>query len=192
MPALLQPQPIYAAHPAGIHRLRSPIHLVPTCSSPSRRRTRPAPRRRRPQIRAERGPHAFDQLPWLSALEAAPEHTSPWDIADLSLLPAESEDGPGPVRRRKTSLRSNPMAAPCSPQSLPLPPSPSPAPLSPLDTNSQFLFPCAPSPSPSPATPLARFNPSRILFRNLMPVSHCDDGSPHQCINIRPTSLDPF
>jgi hypothetical protein len=43
---------------------------------------------------------------------------NPWDIADLSQivveepqsLVADVSPGPGPIRRRKTSLRSNPLA----------------------------------------------------------------------------------
>ena len=185
-----------------IHRLMSPIALAQRSSpkpvrtdidfsrfphpkrpvftqtcTPSRRRPSGTPRRRRPLPRPDRAIHAFDQLPWITELEAPPQLSNPWDIADLSLLPEPQPTseplGPGPVRRRKTSLRSNPMAS-TDPESSP--------PSSPMD--------CAPATPPSPpplpqATPLSRFSPSRILFRNLMPVS-CEDGSPHHCINIRP------
>ncbi|TEB36190.1 hypothetical protein FA13DRAFT_1787666 [Coprinellus micaceus] len=104
-----------SARSPAMHRLRSPLALLPvpsppSCSSASRRRTRPAPRRRRPSLRTDRGPHPFDQLPWVSALEAAPEHTSPWDIADLSLIPdPENTPASGPVRRTEDldSLKSN-------------------------------------------------------------------------------------
>lgn len=169
-----------------VHRLRSPIALAESCKqsfqpicSPSRRRTKPGShslRRRRPHPRVERTSHSFDQLPWISTLESAPEHVDPWNIADLSLIPDPlpidvPESGLGPVRRRKTSLRSNPLGtndpasdSPSSSESFP--------PLYDSDTSS---FP--------PATPASRFIPSRVLFRNLMPVSR-DDESPN-CINIR-------
>ncbi|KDR81841.1 hypothetical protein GALMADRAFT_15674, partial [Galerina marginata CBS 339.88] len=131
-------------------------------------------RRRRLAPRVECRPsHAFDDLPWISTLDAAPELLNPWDIADLSLIPDSSfhdipSSGPGPVRRRKTSLRSSPIAAKNSTS-----PSGSPLPL--RDTS---LLP-----SPSVSTPRSRFIPSRVLFHNLMPVScDCRSEQPPPCI----------
>ena len=113
---------------------------------PPRRRTKASPSRRRRLSPRAQGHHAFDDLPWLSTLESAPEHTNPWDIADLSLIPDTPSSASGPIRRRKTSLRSNPIASDHSPalllrDTLPLP------------------------------TPRSRFLPERVLFHNLMPVS---------------------
>jgi len=51
-------------------------------------------------------------------MESSPEQLNTWDMADLSQLPADEfpddvsgASGPGPVRRRKTSLRANPFAS---------------------------------------------------------------------------------
>jgi hypothetical protein len=155
-------------------RLLSPIQLSPSQSSPKPRQkpTSRSPRRRRPLARVdcqlESPPHFFDQLPWISALEAIPDSTSPWDIADLSQIPDPfprpvPASSPGPVRRRKSSLRSNPLA---------LPPAPTPS--------SQFqddlywapgsTLPFCDAPIACTQTPPPRFTPSRVLFHNLMPV----------------------
>ncbi|TFK27363.1 hypothetical protein FA15DRAFT_701970 [Coprinopsis marcescibilis] len=152
-----------------VRRLRSPFEspkhpLLPTC--PSRRRKAVGShslRRRRGLPRLERQPHPFDQLPWISALNAAPQLSNPWDIADLSLVPEPCSEpeaptsGPGPVRRRKSSLRSSPLD---DPETRPLP---------------LQIHPLPATPTPTP------FLPSKILFRNLMPVNN-DGSSP--CINI--------
>lgn len=147
-----------------------------TCIPSSRRRTRTANQSSRRRRLAPRDnshisapTHAFDDLPWISTLESAPDFVNPWDIADLSLIPdAESSpSGPGPVRRRKTSLRSNPMNTPPSPSGSPLP-----------TRDTSLLLP------PSVPTPRSHFIPSRVLFHNLMPVS-CDTRTEqlHPCIN---------
>ncbi|KAF8959097.1 hypothetical protein BDZ97DRAFT_1426170 [Flammula alnicola] len=158
-----------------LERLRSPIHLTesgitppPPASTPVSSRTRSkaaahSARRRRLPPRIDYTPsHVFDDLPWISTLDTAPEHLNPWDIADLSLIsdsfsdPLSSSSGPGPVRRRKTSLRSSPIisAKNGSPGSSP--------PRETFFPNSQPV-----------STPPSRFIPSRVLFHHLMPVS-CD------------------
>ena len=110
---------------------------------------------------------SLDDLPWISALTIEPDSTNPWDIADLSLL----DHSLGPVRRRKTSLRSNPMD---DPDSSPLLPSQLPLPVDDLPSR-----PTTPEPShPS-------LLPSAVLFRNLMPVS---PNSP-SCISIQDLAL---
>ncbi|KAF9466372.1 hypothetical protein BDZ94DRAFT_216316 [Collybia nuda] len=191
------PQPIPMSHGrASIShpRLMSPIQLdspvirppsvipKPIPKPPAKRRGKPTsrpPRRRRPlscvECPVDPPTHAFDHLPWISALETAPDHYSSGDIADLSQFdncsaPNLPPSGPGPIRRRKTSLRTNPL----SPAQLPLihsfPGDSSWAAGSTLpfcDTPNQFD-----SLSP-PITPNPRFDPSRALFHNLMPVS-CD------------------
>ena len=91
------------------------------------------------------------------------------DIADLSQLPL-SEDPPtfadtmpasGPVRRRKTSLRSNPLGSGHeSPPSEPLSGQQPPI--------LRYIGPFPESPrTPPPHVP---FDPSRVTFHNLMPV----------------------
>lgn len=141
---------------------------VQPCTPPRRRslKTGSHALRRRRGIVQRQTPHPFDQLPWISAMETTPELTNPWDIADLSLLP---ESGLGPVRRRKTSLRSNPMDAP---ESSPL--------QYPLQLNDDDL----PSRPTTPKSSHPSLLPSAVLFRNLMPVS---PSSP-SCISIQ--SLD--
>lgn len=152
----------------SLQPLSSPIHLEsrmtpPSATSPSHprrrlksnshhtNRPRASPRR---NFRVNAPDHAFDQLPWISTLQTAPDLTNPWDIADLSLIPdldsADLPSGLGPVRRRKSSLRSNPMDVSPTPESLPI-----------RDT----------SPLLSVPTPRSHFIPSRVLFHNLMPVA---------------------
>ncbi|TCD68909.1 hypothetical protein EIP91_009459 [Steccherinum ochraceum] len=116
-------------------RLLSPIHLgdpmnylskAPTTCSPRRRRgvagaSGRAARRRhvtRPDcaVNFATGPAMFDRLSWISQLQDAPECVDIWDIADLSLLPIEQQSpnhtsGVGPVRSRKSSLRTDPIAS---------------------------------------------------------------------------------
>jgi hypothetical protein len=147
-------------------------------------------RRRGPNIRTSRrrrhcarsdcrvdtfgAPISFDRLPWISAMESSPELSNTWDMADLSQLsadefPVDDSDalGPGPVRRRKTSLRTNPLASgPESSDSSPLR-----LRMQPLDGAHM---------SSSPRTPTSQmFHPSDIHFHDLLPVfpsrhSHSD------------------
>lgn len=165
--------------PSPVRRLKSPISLadapiIQPCTPPRSRRSSAksgshALRRRRGVVQRQTPHHPFDQLPWISALDQSPEFTNPWDIADLSLLPPSGLLGP--VRRRKSSLRSSPMDDPES--SPPLLPSHLP-----LSTDDLPSRPTTPEPShPS-------LLPSAVLFRNLMPVS---PNSP-SCISIQ--SLD--
>ncbi|KAF8162889.1 hypothetical protein B0H34DRAFT_298981 [Crassisporium funariophilum] len=187
---LMSPPPMHAelSLRTSHERLRSPIHLEEStsdlswCAPSSRRRPRAAAqstRRRRLSPRAERIPtapsHAFDELPWISSLESASDMLNPWDIADLSLIPDSSltdlsASGPGPVRRRKTSLRSNPVASSTKNNS--------PGSHFPIRDTSLLA-------SPSVPTPRSRFTPSRVLFQNLMPVLSCDsvERPAQSCIN---------
>ena len=97
-------------------------------------------------------------------MESTPEQLNTWDMADLSQLAAveflaEASDafGPGPVRRRKTSLRANPLASGPDPDG------------SPLRLRIQTLD-MADMPS-SPHTPTCQtFKPSEIHFHDLLPV----------------------
>ncbi|KAF9533532.1 hypothetical protein CPB83DRAFT_890026 [Crepidotus variabilis] len=181
---LLNSPAILVSHSASfmaVETLGSPIELTssrvapppstrtrrskPSSSSSSSRRRRVSPRA---NFRIAASTPSFDDLPWISTLEAAPELTSPWDIADLSLIPdsptfesastSSSPSGPGPVRRRKTSLRSNPMDN--SP----------PTTTTPLPLRDTFASSSASSRLSVP-TPRSKFLPSRVLFHNLMPVS---------------------
>lgn len=107
-------------------------------------------------------------------MESSPEQLNTWDMADLSQLPAKefpAEDstvfGLGPVRRRKTSQRTNPLAS-----SSPEPPSDCAA----MQIRMQSLA-TAHMPS-SPRTPVSQiFTPSEIHFHELLPVFPSCDSS---------------
>ncbi|EIN07444.1 hypothetical protein PUNSTDRAFT_127145 [Punctularia strigosozonata HHB-11173 SS5] len=111
----------------GTSSFRPPLSLPcpssPCTPAPTRRR-RPThsirhSRRRRPQpaCPAHHAPahdcflvksttiDSFDRLPWISMLDA------PSALGDLSQIADAPATPGGPVRRRKTSLRSSPMAA---------------------------------------------------------------------------------
>ena len=91
------------------------------------------------------------------------------DIADLSQLPVNEDPAAfsdtmpasGPVRRRKTSLRSNPLRSGHeSPLSEPL-----------LRQHPQIHRPTDPFPGcPRTPPPHVPFDPSKVTFHNLMPV----------------------
>ena len=93
-------------------------------------------------------------------MEHGPDQLNTWDMADLSQLPAKGahdEDpetsGPGPVRRRKTSLRTNPLGS--GPES-----SSEDPPLLRLRL-----------PSSNPRTPVSQtFDYSEVTFHDLLPV----------------------
>ncbi|TFK72202.1 hypothetical protein BDN72DRAFT_895027 [Pluteus cervinus] len=160
-------------------QLTEPSHrrssqFLETCLA--KRRAKPASRsprnRRQPlPLRATPGsqsppPHPFDILPWISALDAPLDLTSPGDIADLSQLPDSysPSSGPGPVRRRRPSLRSNPLQFTSEPQTTDL---------------SHLLpaqVPCETSPphTPRPRT-RSKPTPSRVVFRHLMPMAMSTD-----------------
>ncbi|KAJ7172598.1 hypothetical protein C8R46DRAFT_992859 [Mycena filopes] len=162
----LPPQAIYSimtTQPRGAlmpQRLQSPILLdsrlrSPMCSSTPLRRRTVRPRRRRHCARAEcpieSALHPFDRLHWISAMDTPPDAFDLADIADLSQLvvdepPSAVPPTAGPIRRRKTSLRSNPLA--------------------PRGHNDLH--------ETTPHTPLSHYNPSRITFCNLMPMFSCD------------------
>jgi hypothetical protein len=100
-------------------------------------------------------------------MESSPEQLNTWDMADLSQLPADEfpddvsgASGPGPVRRRKTSLRANPFAS---------------GPDSSLPRLRMQAFNAADMPL-SPHTPTSQtFNPFEIHFHDLLPVfPSCD------------------
>ncbi|KAJ7489832.1 hypothetical protein B0H11DRAFT_2010586 [Mycena galericulata] len=145
--------------------LQSPISLDARLRSqsgrtPCHRRRSVRPHRRRQCPRAdcpiESALHPFDRLPWISAMDISPDALDPMDIADLSQLVVDDppdrraavSPGSGPIRRRKTSLRSNPLA---------------PKGLSLHET--------------TPHTPISHINHARIQFHNLMPVFSCDHNA---------------
>ncbi|TFL07084.1 hypothetical protein BDV98DRAFT_587605 [Pterulicium gracile] len=73
--------------------------------------------RRSHQTRPNPPAHAFDALPWISAMDCYPEPTDSWDIADLSQLPPPSklpaqprnnQAKPGPIRTARSALRLRP------------------------------------------------------------------------------------
>ena len=99
-------------------------------------------------------------------MEHSPDQLNTWDMADLSQLPAKpahEEDsktsGPGPVRRRKTSLRTNPLGS--GPE------------LSSEDTllRSRLPYLVLDQFSSDPRTPISQtFNYSEVTFHDLLPV----------------------
>ncbi|KAH7889450.1 hypothetical protein F5I97DRAFT_533191 [Phlebopus sp. FC_14] len=138
----------------------------PSCVTRNTRRRRHPPRVDCPFDSRSRAA-VFDQLPWIAALDV-PRSTN-CDIADLSQIPvnedptafSETVPASGPVRRRKTSLRSNPLGT--GPEAL----------NQPLSYWQPFpLFQAADHPSPCPKTPPPRFpfDPSHVTFHNLMPI----------------------
>ncbi|KAG1756569.1 uncharacterized protein EDB91DRAFT_1041576 [Suillus paluster] len=107
----------------------------------------------------------FDRLPWISTMDFPPRFDL-CDTADLSQLPVLSVEEPtfsdaipasGPVRRRKTSLRSNPLGN---------------NPESELPSRQQFPFQYPSCERDCPKTPPPRipFDPTRVTFHDLMPV----------------------
>lgn len=103
------------------------------------------------------GSGVFDRLPWVSILDAPAAQSNPWDVADLSQLPVDERSLPlGPIRRRKTSLRSTPF-----------PPTPSSSPVSHPPTP----FPSLEYASRDPRTPPREITPSSaVRFQGLLPV----------------------
>lgn len=113
------------------------------------------------------GPAFFDSIPWISQLEQMPDDLLPMDIADLSVpgddcMRVETPCS-GPVRTRKTSLRSNPLAH--SPNRVP---DYSPPDLHELPVYALLPHDRAPS---TPRTPIREpFIPSEVQFCGLRPV----------------------
>lgn len=103
------------------------------------------------------GPGVFDRLPWVSILDVPAPQANIWDVADLSQLPIDERSLPlGPIRRRKTSLRS-----------VPFPPTPSSSPVS----YSSVSFPSLEYASRDPRTPPREMGPpSAIRFQGLLPA----------------------
>jgi hypothetical protein len=144
------------------HKRRAPSRLL----ARSTRRRRHAQRVDCP-LDAFGRPSIFDQLPWISALEMPRPINC--DIADLSQLPVNEDPAifsdtmpaSGPVRRRKTSLRSNPLRSGHeSPPSEPL-----------FRQHPQIHRPTDPFPGcPRTPPPHVPFDPSNVTFHNLMPV----------------------
>ncbi|KAF8136626.1 hypothetical protein EV363DRAFT_1395721 [Boletus edulis] len=155
-------------------RLLDPPYLAVVCA-PHKRRAQSrlsarATRRRRHVQRVDcpldsfGRPSIFDHLPWISALDMPSPINC--DIADLSQLPlnedpvtfADTMPASGPVRRRKSFLRSNPLGSGQeSPPSEPLP--------------RQHHRPTDPFPGcPRTPPPHVPFDPSRVTFHNLMPM----------------------
>ena len=159
--------------PLPCHILMSPQLSKPPCSPTKRRRgasrnlSRSA--RQRHCARADCCIHtaarpltSLDDLPWISALRIEPDPTNPWDIADLSCLNPTIEEehtSSGPVRRRKTSLRLDPLAQPKDEEmycrDIPFP------------FIGRALFQDM---TPQTPPPRDRFTPSNVFFHGLYPI----------------------
>lgn len=170
----VSPSPASLLPPISHTRIQAPRS---SCTPVPRRRTKPYPtthQRRRPLSHSTCHPepsvHAFDRLPWIAALNSSPDHYDIWDIADLSQIPMPRSSIPasGPVRRRKTSLRTS--LTPTPPLPFP-PPHPDRRPTTPPRETAVPFPTSVQGDTSSPKTPpRTRFNPSRVLFRHLMPV----------------------
>jgi len=179
-------------------RLLSPIRLMdrrarPSCSaSVSPLCSSTNPKRRRPHIRGpirhrhcklpdcpvvRDGLSVFDQLPWIPMVDQSPT-VDPWDIADLSQLTFERSNRPakttGPIRSRKSSLRSAPFPSDIMPGVVSPPelssllPSDSPLLELPFARARRLSFGDDRPSTPPPRTPVCL---SEVDFRNLMPVT---------------------
>ncbi|KAH9843036.1 uncharacterized protein C8Q71DRAFT_232755 [Rhodofomes roseus] len=161
---------------------------TPSCSSVNNKRRRNvtfnsvrSPRRRH-CLRTEcpvsplAGPEFFDHIPWISQLDRTPESTLPMDIADLPMPMGDymrtTPPCSGPVRTRKSSLRSNPLAHPPGR-------SPDYAPPDLLELPVYALLPSDRLPS-TPRTPIREaFVPSDVRFFGLRPaLNDLDDHWP--------------
>ncbi|RDX56724.1 hypothetical protein OH76DRAFT_1451776 [Lentinus brumalis] len=115
---------------------------------------------------------SLDDLPWISALSIEPDASNPWDIADLSLLDTAIEEqtpsrGPGPVRRRKSSLRMDPLTqSPVISDEAPSRLVPFPFARRALFSQSDLL--------PHTPPPRDRFVPSEVIFQGLRPIFPSD------------------
>ncbi|KAK7693450.1 hypothetical protein QCA50_003018 [Cerrena zonata] len=182
------PRRMASAGLASPPRLLSPIHLTDPSSYYSKASSSctPANKKRRTQVSASRaarrrrstrfdrptpfpgGGSIFDQLAWIPQLNEEPEHTDVWDIADLSLLPIEAAhpSSVGPVRNRKSSLRSD------SPYSSPITQDSSPRRPAPLQLAPTTAFPLFDRDHIDPRTPPPRetFSLENVQFFGLMPA----------------------
>ncbi|KAH9946074.1 uncharacterized protein BXZ73DRAFT_72926 [Epithele typhae] len=169
----------------------SPRNLSkPPCSTTKRRRNVSRNLSRTPRHRhctradcciSIRGsPSPFDDLPWISALSLDPDPYNLADIADLSLIDTVMDEetvpsvGPGPVRRRKTSLRSDPLARKDDEPSTPVR-------AFPFARRALFQFDQVPQTPPLRAP----YEPSEVTFRDLRPVFPYDDE-----VRTSPTGVD--
>ncbi|TDL27393.1 hypothetical protein BD410DRAFT_835671 [Rickenella mellea] len=178
-------------HPRSRPRAKSP---TPSCSPTKRRRVLNSPLSRS----SGRQRHCrqsdccitmnpafpiFHDLPWIAAMDATPPSVNHWDIADLSQLVVEKRHlagpGTGPIRSRKSSLRSQPFPTDITTPEL----SPSLSIDSPASLlSSPTLLPLLDSEDATPRTPPQRLAtlPVPVHFRNLMPVPLSPLGSEDQ------------
>lgn len=129
---------------------------------------------------ARTGPSFFDNLPWVSALQAepSPELLQPWNIGDLSMLASTRAPRAriGPIRSRKSSLRSAPFPdfAEITPELTPARVGASDSPPTELSLadlcGRRLAFDDVPKTPPSRASRL----PIDAGFYNLMPIAFAD------------------
>ncbi|EGO20909.1 hypothetical protein SERLADRAFT_475290 [Serpula lacrymans var. lacrymans S7.9] len=183
MPSRPASSPVAVSPP----RLLSPITLVepiyPSCKSKSPPPCVSTPRRRgkKRTVRSSRLRHHSPRLDcpfdsfgaaifdkWASGLDS-PIEAHRRCTANPSQIPMAEDfpdsiipTGPGPVRRRKTSLRSNPLGTIADLHSSEV--------HTPRNISSSYHSPDCMSVNPQTPPPHAAFDPSRIAFYNLMPV----------------------
>ncbi|KAF9652853.1 hypothetical protein BDM02DRAFT_2367450 [Thelephora ganbajun] len=159
-PVLLSPFPDCKIPTPPTH----PVSKSCSCNTSRKRRCQPigsrsSRRPRRQDCPLRFNPHdssVFDHLPWVSILDAPAPRTNSWDIVDLSQLPVDERSLLlGPIRRRKTSIRS-----------VPFPPTPSSSP-----SSSSVPFPSSGYASRDARTPPREIEPpSTIRFQGLLPA----------------------
>lgn len=151
----------FATNATNIHLSHHNHVRKPTRSNRTRTRRQPHCARTDCPVTVSR-PHRFDSLPWISVMDIPPSEEPTHDIADLSELPVDLDSpefrypgsGMGPVRRRKTSFRSDPL---CSEEQ------PSHPAVSIIDYSNLYA-----------STPAPKHRRSRIAFHDLMPILSCD------------------
>jgi len=108
-------------------------------------------------LRSENHSHAFDSLPWITALDSTTDalNLNPSDIADLSQLPLPRFSA-STQRKPRSSVRV-------------LSPNPDPV-CSDIISETDVLNRAGYPPASAPTTPPSLFDPSHTTFYDLMPI----------------------
>jgi hypothetical protein len=147
-------------------------------SGPTANATTSTPRR--PYLldsRSENHSHAFDSLPWITALDSPTDalNFNPSDIADLSQLP---------LPRFSVSTQRKPRSSVCV-----LSPNPDPI-CSDIISETDVLNRAGYTPAGASTTPPSLFDPSRTTFYDLMPIiDSTSHGMNISCLTPPRTSM---
>lgn len=132
---------------------------------------------RRPYSRSENHSHAFDSLPWITALDSPTDalNLNPSDIADLSQLPLPRFSA-STQRKPRSSVRV-------------LSPNPDPI-CSDIISETDVLNRAGYTPASASTTPPSLFDPSRTTFYDLMPIiDSTSHGMNISCLTPPRTSM---